>query len=128
MFGLTIFIHFILTKGSIPPNSLHFISSGLQVIMIRYSFYKLLKLSGFAFPVLAEGLMVASKYEIFSPSLYPNGYRLGQRVIILFVYMCLYVCLYLLILLQFCQSRGGIILDILYYTKCFVRSQQYQTR
>ena len=36
LFGLTIFIHFILTKGSIPPNSLHFISSGLQVIIITY--------------------------------------------------------------------------------------------
>ena len=36
LFGLTIFIHFILTKGSIPANSLHFISSGLQVIIITY--------------------------------------------------------------------------------------------
>ena len=49
-------------------------------------------LSDFALPVLAEGLLVSSsKYEIFSPSPYSNGYRLRQRVIIMFVYMCVYM-------------------------------------
>ena len=47
-------------------------------------------------------------------------------------YVCFFVgmsvCLYFLILLQFRQSREGITSDILNYTKCFVQSQQYQTR
>ena len=40
----------------------------------------------------------------------PRGYMLGQGVGIMS--LCLSVCLYLLILLLFCQSRGGIITDL----------------
>ena len=42
------------------------------------------------------------------------GYSLGQRVRIMFhsLFVCRYVCCYLLILLQFCQSRGGIISNL----------------
>ena len=41
-------------------------------------------------------------------------YRMGQKVRIMCVSLLVsvYVCLYLLILLQFCQSRGGIISDL----------------
>ena len=53
--------------------------------------------------MLVDGKLIFSKPV-------PGGYSLGQRVRILYIYM--FVRLYLLILLQFFQSRRGIISDL----------------
>ena len=53
--------------------------------------------------------VLATTPFVFSQTI-PGGYSLGQGVRILS--LCFSVCPYLLILLQFCQSRGGIISDL----------------
>ena len=52
----------------------------------------------------------------------PSGGGLRQRVGIIYLamYICMCVCLYLLILLQFCQSRGGIVSSL--YMSQFLRT------